>query len=159
MRTVVALCNDEVAVYREDEGAFRCCVNWDGFPVLIRIACDPFNVKGIERAKAVFKELWDNQEYYEEVWENEYYSKLLPILTRPNKYLEEVLEKEELQGYFKLSEVTIIEDMPNREIQASYIRIPEKIDQIEICVSGTLENGFHTLYVEGDLIALEDGDG
>ena len=139
MRTKIALCNDEIAVYREDEGAFRCYVNWDGIPVRIRIACDPYNSNGIKHAKAIFKQLWDEQERFEEVWENEYYSRLLPILTCPNQYLDEVLTDIDLQRAFQLSDITIIEDMPLREVQASYVWKPEKIEQIEICVAGTLK--------------------
>lgn len=156
MRTKIELCNDEIAVYREDEGAFRCCVNWDGIPVRLRIACDPYNIDGIKRAMAIFEKLWDNQECYEEVWENEYYSRLLPILTCSNQYLDEVLTEKELQSSFQLSDITIIDDMPMREVQASYILKPEKIEQIEICVAGTLEKGFHTVYVNGTIVGTEE---
>ena len=156
MHVKIALCNDEIAVYREDEGAFRCCVNWDGIPVLVRIACDPHNMEGLKRAQEIFKKLWENQEYYEEVWVNEYFFRLLPILTQRNIYIEEVLTQDDLEHTFQLSEITIIEDLPTSEVQASYVRQPEKIEPIEICVTGTLENGFHTLYVEG--IKVNPGD-
>ncbi len=156
MKTKLSLCNDEIAVYREDEGAFRCYVNWDGIPVLVRIACDPYNTEGLKRAKEVFEKLWENQEYYEEVWDNEYFFRLLPILTQRNKYIEEVLTEDDLEHTFQLSEITIIEDMPTSEVQASYVRQPEKIEQIEICVAGTLEKGFHTLYVEGIKVKSDD---
>ena len=158
MRTKITLCNDAIAVYREDEGAFRCYVNWDGIPVRIRIACAPYNVDGIKRAKTVFKQLWDEQERFEELWENEYYSRLLPILTYPNQYLDEVLTRNDLQRAFQLSDITIIDDMPMREVQASYILKPEKIEQIEICVAGTIENGFHTVYVNGTVIGSDEED-
>jgi len=152
MRTKLTLCNDEIAVYREDEGAFRCYVNWDGIPVLVRIACDPFNTDGLKRAQDIFNKLWENQEYYEEVWENEYFFRLLPILTHRNKYIEEVLTEDDLEHTFQLSEITIVEDMPLSEVQASYVRQPEKTEQVEICVAGSLEEGFHTVYVNGTVV-------
>ena len=152
----IELCNGIKAKFSDMVEGYWCQINWDEDLEVELVLSSGGNEKAIPKLQDIFKRIWEDRESWKKTWKDTIRKLLIPYLNKYPDALEDEITLEMFEEDFELENIYIIEDEMEDEVQVSFIRFGEGIEDDDvICLRGTLEKGFDEFYLNGTPIDLE----
>lgn len=152
----IELCNGIKAKFSDMVEGYWCQIDWDEDLEIELVLSSGGNEKAVPKLQDIFKRIWENRESWKKIWEDSIRNLLIPYLNKYPEALEDEITLEMFEEDFELENIYIIEDEMEDEVQVSFIRFGEGIEDDDvICLKGTLEKGFDEFYLNGTPINLE----
>ncbi len=153
----IELCNGIKAKFSDMVEGYWCQIDWDEDLEVELVLSSGGNEKAVPKLQDLFKKIWEDRATWKKTWEDSIRNFLLPYLNKYPDALEDEITPEMFEEDFELENIYIIEDEMEDEVQVSFIRFGEGIEDDDvICLRGTLEKGFNEFYLNGTPIHFEN---